>query len=54
MRERRKQYEGSDDAILRILKEGSERAIDVTEKTLALAKEAAGAGFFTRTVTYSR
>ncbi|HVP72601.1 MAG TPA: tryptophan--tRNA ligase [Phycisphaerales bacterium] len=53
MRERRKQYEGSDDAILHILKEGSERAIAVTEKTLALAKEAAGAGFFTRTVNYS-
>ncbi len=54
MRERRKQYEGGDDVILRILKEGSDRALAVTEKTLALAKEAAGAGFFTRSVQYAR
>ncbi len=53
MRERRKQYEGDDGAILKILKEGSERAIATTEETLALAKDAAGAGFFARTVTYT-
>jgi tryptophanyl-tRNA synthetase len=53
MRERRKQYEGDDAAILEILREGCARAIDATEKTLALAKDAAGAGFFTRRVAYS-
>jgi tryptophanyl-tRNA synthetase len=52
MRERRRQYESDDAAILKILKEGSERAIAATEKTLALAKDAAGAGFFPRTVSY--
>jgi tryptophanyl-tRNA synthetase len=52
MRERRKQYESSDQPILKILKEGSERAIATTEKTLALAKEAAGCGFFPRSVRY--
>lgn len=53
MRERRKQYEGSDEPILRILKEGSARAIAATEKTLALAKDAAGCGFFAREVRYA-
>jgi tryptophanyl-tRNA synthetase len=53
MRERRKQYEGDDEAILKILKQGSERAIVTTEGTLSLAKNAAGAGFFTRTVKYT-
>lgn len=52
MRERRRQYESSDEPILKILKDGSERAIATTEKTLALAKEAAGCGFFPRTVRY--
>jgi tryptophanyl-tRNA synthetase len=52
MRERRKQYEGDDDAILKILKEGSARAIATTEKTLALAKDAAKFGFFGREVRY--
>ncbi len=52
MRERRKQYEGDDQAILNILKEGCERAIACTEKTLALAKEAARYGFFDREVRY--
>jgi tryptophanyl-tRNA synthetase len=52
MRERRKRYEGDDNAILAILRQGCERAIVATEKTLALAKDAAGAGFFQRSVTY--
>src|SRR5262245_22397271 len=52
MRERRKQYEGSEDAILKILKEGSAHAIETTEKTLGLAKDAAKYGFFKREVTY--
>jgi tryptophanyl-tRNA synthetase len=52
MRDRRKQYEGNDEAILRILKEGCERAIDTTEKTLALAKDGAKYGFFTREIEY--
>ena len=38
MRERRRQYEGDDQAILKILREGSARAIAASEKTLALAK----------------
>lgn len=52
MRERRKQYEGDDAAILKILKDGCARAIDASEKTLALAKDAAKYGFFKREVRY--
>lgn len=52
MRERRKQYEGNDEAILKILKDGSARSIDTTEKTLALAKDAARYGFFVREIRY--
>lgn len=52
MRERRKQYEGHDEAILKILKEGCARAIETTEKTLALAKDAAKYQFFSRSVRY--
>jgi tryptophanyl-tRNA synthetase len=52
IRERRKPYEGDDAAILKILKEGCERAIATTEKTLAVAKDAAGCGFFGREVRY--
>jgi len=54
MRERRRPYEGDDAAILAILREGSERAIATTEKTLALAKDAAGLQFFGRHVGYAR
>lgn len=53
MRARRKQYEGDDQTILKILKEGCRRAIETTEKTLALAKDAAGFGFFGRAISYS-
>ncbi|MCI0363172.1 MAG: tryptophan--tRNA ligase [Phycisphaerales bacterium] len=52
MRQRRKQYEGNDQPILDILKEGSARAIETTEKTLALAKDAARFGFFKRRIAY--
>jgi tryptophanyl-tRNA synthetase len=53
MRDRRKQYEGDDAAILKILKDGCARAIDASEKTLALAKDAAKYGFFARDVRYA-
>jgi tryptophanyl-tRNA synthetase len=52
MRRRRAQYEGNDDTILDILKAGCAHAIEVTEQTLALAKEAARLGFFEREVRY--
>jgi tryptophanyl-tRNA synthetase len=52
MRERRKQYEGDDGAILTILRQGCERAIACTEQTLSLAKEAAKYGYFNREVRY--
>jgi tryptophanyl-tRNA synthetase len=48
MRERRARYDGDDAAILDILKNGSRRANALAEETLALAKEAAGLGFFGR------
>jgi tryptophanyl-tRNA synthetase len=52
MRERRKQYEGDDDAILEILRDGCARANAVAEKTLAMAKDAANCGFFARELQY--
>jgi tryptophanyl-tRNA synthetase len=52
MRERRRQYEGNDAAILKILKQGCERAIVCTEQTLSLAKEAAKYGYFKRELRY--
>ena len=52
MRQRRAQYEGNDDTIMDILKSGCAHAIEVTEETLALAKEAARFGFFDREVRY--
>lgn len=53
MRQRRQQYEGDDAAILKILREGCARAIQTTEKTLALAKDAAKYEFFHRKVQYT-
>ena len=50
MRARRKQYEGNDAAIIAIIKDGTARANILAEETLALAKEAAGLGFFKRTI----
>ena len=52
MRQRRAQYEGNDDTIMDILKAGCAHAIEVTEETLSLAKEAARFGFFEREVRY--
>ena len=52
MRERRKAYEGRDDLIIDILRDGCSRANVVCEETLAMAKEAAGLGFFERVVGY--
>jgi tryptophanyl-tRNA synthetase len=47
MRERRRQYEGNDEMILDILRDGCARANAIAEETLAMAKEAANCGFFT-------
>ncbi|MHC4992985.1 MAG: tryptophan--tRNA ligase [Planctomycetota bacterium] len=52
MRERRARYDGRDDLILDILKEGCTRANAVAEETLALAKEAARMSFFKRELRY--
>lgn len=52
MQERRRQYEGDDDTIIDILKDGCARANALTEQTLAMAKEAAGYGFFERSLAY--
>ncbi len=48
MRERRAAYEGRDDLIMDILRTGCRRANEVTEETLALAKDAAKMKFFNR------
>ena len=50
MRERRKQY-ADDASVLAVLRDGTAQASAATEETLAMAKEAAGTGFFTRTVS---
>ncbi len=52
MRERRKQYEGRDDPILDILKQGSQRANDLAEATLAMVKAKANLISFQRDVRY--
>jgi len=53
MQERRAQYEGDDDTIIDIVKEGTARANIKTEETLAMAKEACGLKFFTRELAFS-
>ncbi|MHC4947933.1 MAG: tryptophan--tRNA ligase [Planctomycetota bacterium] len=53
MRERRARYEGDDDTIMDILKSGTARAIETTERTLDLAKQAAHLGFFKREIRYT-
>ncbi len=50
MRERRAQYEGRDDLILDILRDGCARANRTAETTLQRAKEASGLGFWPRTL----
>ncbi len=52
MQERRAEYENDDDTIIDIIRDGTRRANEQTEKTLALAKEASGLGFFDRTITF--
>lgn len=51
MRERRRQYEGNDDVVIDILRDGCTRANRVAEETLAMAKDAAKLGYFTRRLT---
>ncbi|MEY2712762.1 MAG: hypothetical protein RLZZ217_305 [Planctomycetota bacterium] len=48
MRERRAQYEGRDDLVLDILRDGCARANRTAEATLLKAKDAAGLGFWPR------
>ena len=50
MRERRAQYEGDDDTIIDILKDGCKKANAIAEETLAMAKEAASLKFYDRDV----
>jgi tryptophanyl-tRNA synthetase len=52
MRERRATLEGSDDALMDILKDGCRRANLLAEETLQRAREAAGLHFFPRTLGY--
>jgi tryptophanyl-tRNA synthetase len=48
MKERRAPYEGDDDTILDILRDGCERANAIAEETLAMAKDAAHLKYFAR------
>ena len=50
MQERRVQFEGDDDAIIDIIRDGTAQANLKTEETLAMAKEACGLGFFDRSI----
>jgi len=50
MRERRAKYEGNDAAIIDILRDGTRRANALAEETLQLAKDAAGLGYWRRTL----
>ncbi|MSR18767.1 MAG: tryptophan--tRNA ligase [Phycisphaerales bacterium] len=52
MRERRAALEGRDDLVLEILRSGCQRANATAETTLAAAKNAAGLGFFSRTLAF--
>lgn len=52
MRERRRPYEGSEEPILTMLREGCEKANAAAEETLRLAKEATGLGYFHRLLAY--
>ena len=50
MQDRRSKYEGDDDIIVDIIRDGTTRANAKTEETLAMAKEACGLSFFNRTL----
>jgi tryptophanyl-tRNA synthetase len=52
MQERRAEYEGDDDTIIDIVRDGTARANVKTEETLAMAKEACGLGFFNRSISF--
>ena len=52
MQERRVEYEGDDDTIIDIIRDGTARANVKTEETLAIAKEACNLGFFDRTISF--
>lgn len=52
MKARRAKYEGDDDAIMDILREGTTRAVEVTEETLDLAKQAGRLEFFAREIRF--
>ena len=49
MRERRARFENDSD-VIDVLKRGTVEANRATEETLAMAKQAAGLGFFPRTL----
>ena len=51
MRERRAAWDDRDDDLIDILREGSRRANALAEETLAMAKEAAGLGFWKRSLS---
>lgn len=51
MRQRRSKFEGKDDLIIDILRDGCTRANRIAEETLALAKDAAKLGYFPRCLT---
>ena len=51
MRERRAAWDDRDDDLIDILREGSRRANAVAEETLAMAKNAAGLGFWKRSLS---
>ena len=51
MRERRAAWDDRDDDLIDILREGSRRANAVADETLAMAKEAAGLGFWKRSLS---
>ena len=52
MQEKRAKYEGDDDTIIDIIRDGTTRANVRTEETLQMAKDACGLGFFNRKITF--
>jgi tryptophanyl-tRNA synthetase len=52
MQERRSEYEGDDDTIIDIIRDGTRRANAQTEETLAMAKEASGLRYFERKISF--
>ena len=52
MQERRAKYDGDDDTIIDIIRDGTIRANVQTEETLAMAKEVSGLWFFKRGISF--